>query len=101
MSTTITTILATDHPADSRTVINDNFASLNSNKPETTAMTAAITAATTGKADKVGSPTLNNFAGLDAGGNIKDSGSKASDFAVTAKGVTNGDTHDHIGGDGN
>ncbi|MFA5423582.1 MAG: hypothetical protein WC374_06950 [Phycisphaerae bacterium] len=31
---------------------------------------------------------------------IKDSGSKTSDFAVAAKGVTNGDSHDHAGGDG-
>ena len=34
----------------------------------------------TGKADKVTSPTLDNFASLDANGNLKDSGKKASDF---------------------
>lgn len=33
-----------------------------------------------GKADKVANGTENNFAGLDANGNLKDSGSKASDF---------------------
>ena len=34
----------------------------------------------TGKADKVSGATTGNFAGLDANGNIVDSGSKASDF---------------------
>jgi len=33
-----------------------------------------------GKADKVSDPTSGNFAGLDANGNLTDSGSKASDF---------------------
>lgn len=33
-----------------------------------------------GKADKVASPTAGNFAGLDANGNLTDSGSKAADF---------------------
>lgn len=33
-----------------------------------------------GKADKVANATENNFAGLDSNGNLKDSGSKASDF---------------------
>ena len=33
-----------------------------------------------GKADKVTNATAGNFAGLDANGNLKDSGSKASDF---------------------
>lgn len=36
----------------------------------------------TGKADKVASATAGNFAGLDSNGNLTDSGSKASDFAV-------------------
>ena len=35
-----------------------------------------------GKADKVASATANNFAGLDANGNLKDSGKKASDFST-------------------
>jgi hypothetical protein len=34
----------------------------------------------TGKADKVSGATAGNFAGLDANGNLVDSGSKASDF---------------------
>lgn len=41
-----------------------------------------------------------NFVGIAADDTLKDSGSKASDFAVAAKGVTNGDSHDHSGGDG-
>lgn len=40
-----------------------------------------------GKADKVASAVEGNFAGLDASGNLTDSGSKASDFA-TAQGLT-------------
>ena len=39
-----------------------------------------------GKADKVASATNGNFAGLDANGNLKDSGSKADDFATAAQG---------------
>lgn len=39
-----------------------------------------------GKADKVASATENNFAGLDANGNLKDSGKKAADFATAAQG---------------
>ena len=41
----------------------------------------------TGKADKVSGATANNFAGLDANGNLKDSGAKASDFATAAQGT--------------
>lgn len=40
-----------------------------------------------GKADKVASATNGNFAGLDANGNLTDSGSKASDFATAAQGA--------------
>ena len=40
-----------------------------------------------GKADKVASATAGNFAGLDANGNLTDSGSKASDFATAAQGA--------------
>lgn len=40
-----------------------------------------------GKADKVASPTSGNFAGLDANGNLTDSGSKAADFATAAQGA--------------
>lgn len=39
------------------------------------------------KADKVSGATADNFAGLDANGNLKDSGSKASDFATAAQGA--------------
>ena len=39
-----------------------------------------------GKADKVASATNGNFAGLDANGNLTDSGSKAADFATAAQG---------------
>lgn len=44
-----------------------------------------------GKADKVSSATEGNFAGLDANGNLTDSGVKASDFIpATEKGVAGG-----------
>ena len=48
------------------------------------------------------SATGDNFASFDGatGKIIKDSGYKPADFAVAAKGVTNGDSHDHVGGDG-
>lgn len=39
------------------------------------------------KADKVASATSGDFAGLDANGNLVDSGSKASDFATAAQGA--------------
>ena len=39
-----------------------------------------------GKADKVDSATNGNFAGLDANGNLTDSGKKAADFATAAQG---------------
>ena len=42
--------------------------------------------AISGKADKVGSATNGNFAGLDSNGNLTDSGAKASDFATAAQG---------------
>lgn len=46
-----------------------------------------ITTALGGKADKVTSATNNNFAALDANGNLKDSGKKAGDFATSAQGT--------------
>ena len=48
------------------------------------------------------SATDDNFASFNGatGKIIKDSGHKPADFAVSAKGVTNGDSHDHVGGDG-
>ena len=39
-----------------------------------------------GKADKVTSATSGNFAGLDANGNLTDSGKKSSDFATSTQG---------------
>ena len=39
------------------------------------------------KADKVANATNGNFAGLDANGNLTDSGSKAADFATAAQGA--------------
>ena len=39
-----------------------------------------VSTAISGKADKVASATNGNFAGLDANGNLTDSGSKAADF---------------------
>ena len=39
------------------------------------------------KADKVSNATAGNFAGLDANGNLADSGSKAADFATAAQGA--------------
>ena len=41
----------------------------------------------TGKADKVENATPGNFAGLDADGNLTDSGSKAGDFATASQGA--------------
>ncbi len=41
-----------------------------------------------GKADKVASATNGNFAGLDANGNLTDSGSKASDFDAAGAAAT-------------
>ncbi len=40
-----------------------------------------------GKADKVSGATNGNLAGLDANGNLTDSGSKAADFATAAQGT--------------
>jgi len=46
------------------------------------------------------SGTTDNFLARDVNGLPKDSGYKATDFAPASKGVTNGDSHDHYGGDG-
>lgn len=45
-----------------------------------------ITTAISGKADKVSGATNNNFASLDANGNLKDSGHKHSDYASSTQG---------------
>ncbi len=44
--------------------------------------------------------TSGNFVKIGSTNNLEDSGSSSSTFAVAAKGVTNGDSHDHVGGDG-
>ena len=44
--------------------------------------------------------TAGNFVKIGSTNNLEDSSSNASTFAVAAKGVTNGDSHDHVGGDG-
>lgn len=46
------------------------------------------------------SGTSGNFLRISSSNVIEDSGSSPSTFAVAAKGVTNGDSHDHVGGDG-
>ena len=48
---------------------------------------SGLTTALGNKADKVSSATSGNFAGLDASGNLTDSGKKASDFATSAQGT--------------
>lgn len=50
-------------------------------------MASDISSLSSSKADKVASATAGNFAGLDANGNLTDSGSKASDFATAAQGA--------------
>lgn len=49
--------------------------------------TANLTTLLASKADKVTSATSGNFAGLDANGNLTDSGSKSTDFATAAQGA--------------
>jgi hypothetical protein len=51
--------------------------------------------------DQINIPgTSGNFVSINANNNIVDSTYDATDFALAAKGVTNGDSHDHNGGDG-
>lgn len=50
-------------------------------------MASDISSLSSSKADKVASATAGNFAGLDANGNLTDSGSKAADFATAAQGA--------------
>ena len=57
------------------------------NVPLTPDANKAVNIDLSGKADKVASPTSGNFAGLDANGNLTDSGSKAADFATAAQGA--------------
>jgi hypothetical protein len=50
--------------------------------------TSSVQTQLNNKTDKVSGAVNGNFAGLDALGNLTDSGSKASDFATAAQGVT-------------
>lgn len=50
----------------------------------------------TGKADKVTGATAGNFAGLDANGNLTDSGSKAADFVAKTTTIAGVDLADNI-----
>ena len=52
-----------------------------------TALNEALTDLGDDKTDKVSGATAGNFAGLDANGNLTDSGKKASDFATAAQGT--------------
>lgn len=71
--------------------IGDNAAAI-AQQARSEAQSAQTTAAAlnTSKADKVTGATLNNFAGLAANGNLKDSGYTSSDFAVASAGVPTG-----------
>jgi hypothetical protein len=51
-------------------------------------MAGDISSLSSGKADKVASAVSGNFAGLDANGNLTDSGSKASDFKTVQSAVS-------------
>lgn len=47
------------------------------------------------------SGTSGNFINVASDGSLQDSGYNNSTYAPASKGVTNGDTHNHLGGDGN
>ena len=77
--------LANPHTVDKTDVGLGNVDNVSdADKPVSTATQTALDL----KADKVIAPTTGNFAGLDVGGNITDSGSKSSDFATSAQGTT-------------
>ena len=76
----LTTLLA----AKQDTLTFDNVPTENSNNP---VKSGGVFAGLDGKADKVSGATNGNFAGLNASGNLTDSGKKASDFAL-AGGLT-------------
>ena len=79
------------NPVDSGAKITSDYDGSNSTDPVTG---AAVGLAIADKADKVLYATEGNFAGLDAKGNLTDSGSKASDFAIF------GHSHGNISNDG-
>lgn len=79
------------NPVDSGAKITSTYDGSNSTDPVTG---AAVGLAIADKAGKVSNATEGNFAGLDAKGNLTDSGSKASDFAIF------GHSHGNISNDG-
>ena len=79
------------NPVDSGAKITSAYDGRNSTDPVTG---AAVGLAIADKANKVSNATEGNFAGLDANGNLTDSGSKASDFAIF------GHSHGNISNDG-
>ena len=79
------------NPVDSGAEITSTYDGSNSTDPVTG---AAVSLAIADKADKVSGATSGNFAGLDANGNLTDSGSKASDFAISDH------SHGNISNDG-
>lgn len=79
------------NPVDSGTKITSTYDGSNSTDPVTG---AAVSLAIADKVDKVSGAASGNFAGLDANGNLTDSGSKASDFAIF------GHSHGNISNDG-
>lgn len=79
------------NPVDSGAKITSAYDGSNSTDPVTG---AAVGLAIARKADKVSGAARGNFAGLDANGNLTDSGSKASDFAIF------GHSHGNISNDG-
>lgn len=79
------------NPVDSGAKITSAYDGSNSTDPVTG---AAVGLAIADKADKVSYATEGNFAGLDVNGNLTDSGSKASDFAIF------GHSHGNISNDG-
>ena len=66
----------------SNVVVKSNTVGLIKNDGSIDETSYATTSALNNKADKVANATSGNFAGLDANGNLTDSGKKASDFAT-------------------